>query len=89
MGSTFFTDLPIFSRREVPMVASLAAAPRPMEHLLNNDDEEDSRNGAVVYPAESAPYLSTIYEETPIQEQANPKNSRSRILIVDDSSINR
>lgn len=54
----------------------------------DNNNHEVSRNGVVVvYPAGSAPNLTAIYEETPIQEQAN--TCSSRILIVDDSSMNR
>ena len=44
----------------------------------------------MVYPTESAPTFSNIYEEPQIQEvQTNPNNTRIRVLIVDDSSINR
>eukprot|EP01035_Chromulina_nebulosa_P059749 gene59749-81755_t len=39
---------------------------------MNDDNDEVSRNGALVFPAERAPNLTAIYEDTPTQEQANP-----------------
>ena len=86
-GSTFFIDLPIYTSRELHHDEQCLSNPAQQQlYSLSEEEEEDEdggddRQGAVVHPLTMFPVLAAM----PSAIARLPM----RILIVDDSSMNR